>query len=70
MVKTREQKRHIQNYRSNTHFKDYFMYICEGLNVCVCTLCVSGVCGGQKKALDPLELKLQVVVSHNLSPQA
>lgn len=26
--------------------------------------CMPGACGGQERAMDPLELELQVVVSH------
>ena len=42
------------------------------LFMCVCTMCcfntyvhhvLPATCGGQKKALDPLELQLQMVVS-------
>ena len=42
-----------------------FMHLCVGalLCVCLCTTCMPGVFGGQKRALDPLELKVQIVVS-------
>lgn len=33
------------------------------LCVCLHTACVSRICGAQKRAADPLELELQVVVS-------
>lgn len=38
-------------------------------SVCVsswCTVFVSGVHGGQKMLLDPLELEIQVVLSYNV----
>ena len=34
--------------------------------VCLCTMCAPGACNSKKKALDPLELELQVVVSHHV----
>lgn len=33
------------------------------LNVCMCTTCVPGDCGSQKRAADPLELNVQTAVS-------
>lgn len=36
------------------------------LHVDMCTMCVPGACGGQRKVLDPPELELQVVVSHDI----
>ena len=33
------------------------------LYTCMCTMCVPGALGGWKKASDPLELELQVIVS-------
>lgn len=35
------------------------------LHVCMCTVCVSGACGVQKRVLDPLGLELQMVVSNH-----
>lgn len=32
----------------------------------VCMMCVLGTLGGQKRALDSLELKLQMVVIHHM----
>lgn len=34
------------------------------MHVCLHTTCVPGTYGGQKRALDPLEVKLPRVVSH------
>lgn len=34
------------------------------LQVCVCTACVPGVQGHEKRALGPLTLELRMVVSH------
>lgn len=34
-----------------------------GLHVCLCIRHLSGALGGQKRALDPLKLELQMVVS-------
>ena len=31
----------------------------------MCTMCMPGAFGGQKRALDPLELELQMAVSHH-----
>ena len=36
------------------------------VHICLCTSCVFGACGGQKRALDALELELQMVVSHHM----
>lgn len=36
------------------------------LHVHVCTTCVPGACGGWKRTLDPLKLKLQVFVRHDV----
>jgi hypothetical protein len=41
------------------------MYVCAFcLHVYLCIVCGPGVRGGQRKASDPLSLKLQMVVSH------
>lgn len=32
----------------------------------MCTMCVPGAYRGQKRALDPLQLMLQIVVSHHV----
>ena len=32
------------------------------LHVCLCIMCVPGACRGQKRASDPVELELQIVV--------
>jgi hypothetical protein len=34
------------------------------LHVCLCPTCMAGVCEGQKRALDPLKLELQMLVNH------
>ena len=34
--------------------------------VCMCTICLPGDCGGQESTSDPLELELQMVVSHHV----
>lgn len=33
------------------------------LHVCICATCMLSAFGGQKKALEPLELQLQIVLS-------
>ena len=44
--------------------KNYFYaYIFLFLHVCLCTVYMPGACRGQKRASDPLELELQIVVS-------
>ena len=35
--------------------------------MCISTMCVHGVCGEQKKALDLLELELQMVKSYHMN---
>lgn len=37
----------------------FYMYVLS-----VCTLCVPGACGAQKRVLDPLALKLQMMCHH------
>jgi hypothetical protein len=47
----------------------YFLILCVWLfclHVYLCTMYVPGAQGGQKRALDSLELKLQTVVSHSV----
>lgn len=39
----------------------FLFYLCDYL-VCICTRYVPGTFGGQKRALDPLELELQKTV--------
>ena len=46
-----------------TFKKSWFVYVSECLHAYMYNTCVPGVCGGQKKALDFLELELQMVVS-------
>lgn len=41
-----------------------------GLQVCLCTMCKPDACGGQKKAMDPLELEVQAVVSYHMDVPA
>lgn len=41
----------------------------DALPVCLCTTCVPRVHGGQKKALDPLHLEVQTVVSCGVGPR-
>ena len=52
----------------NPHLKLHFKYNLNFLNLFIlfmniyeCTTCVPGAPGGQKRALDPLELKLHMV---------
>lgn len=43
--------------------KNYF-YLCTGVRLSLCIeCCACNVCGGQKRAQDPLELELEVTVS-------
>jgi hypothetical protein len=44
--------------------KDLFVFCVYGYFVCtyVCTMCMPGVCGDQRKRSDPLELELKDVV--------
>lgn len=35
-----------------------------GMFVWICTMCMPGASGDQKRALDPLGLELQMVMSH------
>ena len=37
------------------------------LHISICTMCVPGAYGSQKRALDLLELKLQMVVNYHVS---
>lgn len=37
------------------------------LHVCMCTICISGAHGGQKRALNPQEISFQIVVSHHVN---
>ena len=37
-----------------------------GLHVCMCTMCMPGAHGGQKRALDLLELQLWMLESHHV----
>lgn len=39
----------------------FLFYVCVLLHVCMCTICIPGVCRGQKRARDPLELELTVM---------
>lgn len=39
------------------------VYGCLCLHVCLYTACVLGACGGQRRAVDALELELQMVGS-------
>lgn len=45
------------------YLKFYFMFIFS-LRICLCTTCVPGALGDQKKVLDPLKLELQMVANH------
>jgi hypothetical protein len=38
----------------------------ECLYVCIHTTCMSGACGGQKQKPGPLEMELQMIVSHHV----
>lgn len=40
------------------------------LHVCMCTMCVPGVDGGQNMVLDFLKLKLQAVVSYHVGSRS
>jgi hypothetical protein len=58
---------HVSN-RSLDYFLNLFLfYVCEVfcLHVSLCTMCMPGACGGQKRASD-LELELQRVASHHM----
>ena len=44
----------------------YFMCMAVLSALYVCEPCMSGACEDQKRALDPLELELQIVVSHHV----
>lgn len=46
--------------------KMYLVYEFFCLNVCLCSICVPGIHGGQKRALDALELELGIVVNHHV----
>ena len=37
--------------------------------LCLCIICVANAYGGQKRALDPLELELQTVVGHHVGAE-
>ena len=37
--------------------------------MCMCTMCVSVAGRGQKRVSDPLELELQMVVSHHVGAE-
>lgn len=41
-------------------------YMCYACNICLHTTCVPGMYRDQKRVLDSLELKLQMVVSHHV----
>jgi hypothetical protein len=54
---------------SYTFLKDVFYFMCViVLPACMQsrTMCVPDACGGQKRMPNPLELELQVVVSHHV----
>lgn len=36
------------------------------LHICICTICLPGALGEQRRALDTLELELQVIVNCHL----
>lgn len=36
-----------------------FMWMCESLRICVCTIYMSGTLGTQRRASHPLELELE-----------
>lgn len=38
-------------------------------DICLCATCVPGAHKGQKRAPDPLDLELDVAVSHNVGPK-
>lgn len=44
----------------------HFLHVVLWPHICICTTCMPGVLGGQKRALDPLQLELQTAVSHNV----
>jgi hypothetical protein len=46
--------------------KFFFKYMYVFLHICLCTMCVCSTGEGQKRVLDPLELELQTVVSHQV----
>lgn len=55
----------------HSFLKSYYFNFCVGVfclaNIYLCTMCMPFVYGGQKKALDILELEFQLVVSHYMS---
>lgn len=42
------------------------MYMSVCLSICMSATCISATESGQKRALTPLELKLQMIVSHHV----
>jgi hypothetical protein len=49
-------------------FQIYFSFLCDECFVCtyICAPCRCGTLGGQKRAVDLLELEFQTVISHTL----
>lgn len=43
----------------NDKFEDFLFVWVVCMHVQMCTLCMPGACGGQKRLLDPLQLELR-----------
>lgn len=53
----------------STRFHGGFCFVLQFMRMyvllaCLCTICMSGACEGQKRALDILKLELQMFVNH------
>lgn len=58
---------HLRIFLLKKYLFYYFMYVgALPACVCLCTTCVPGVLGGQKKTLDPLRLPLWTVVGYHV----
>lgn len=61
-----EKRIHFSSSQTLQFFNLIFLKKCFAYTD-ICTACVSGAYGGQKMMSDPLELALQIVVSHNVA---
>lgn len=50
--------------------KKMINFLCVWLFACMYTTCVVGTCRGQKRALNPIEVKLWMIVSHHVGEDA
>ena len=61
--------------RPQLKWKEFFLVIfykdgCSAcMFVCLCTVCMPGICGSQRRASDPLGLELQMIVSHHVDTE-